>query len=224
MELAQIKLLLIPTFKLIVDEIENEAMLNKKQNKKFVIGRSNQIILSKLRLILGNPIDNPIMKYAEAEDYYFHCDNALENMQKKYMDILDLQNFITESTMTPFIYDKFTILKILQITLHTYNEFLDDIENNINARNEDVGNLFLDIEAMLINDRNASAENGLKNAGAIENNNKNKRKYGGYGVTNELPKTETQGNNILVVTPEQAEQKLRAFGFSNLLDQKTKKK
>lgn len=203
-------------------EIQGLIKLNPKI--KINDGKYIQIILSNLRYILGDLETNPIFKNSEAEDYYFG-ENGFKNIQKKYNDILELQNFIVMESGLPFVYDKFTILKLLQLTMFTYNDFLEDIQTGINARNEDVGNVFLDIELMLINDRNMSAENGTKNAKAVDTVNRYKKESGGFGVRVEkggIEDNEKKKGYLDIFNEEEAQRKLSAFGFTKLLEEKMK--
>lgn len=202
----------------VIEQITKELdkLLSMDKPPKINDGKYLQVILSRLRLVLGNPKNNPIMKYEEALDYYFNSEDALKNTQKKYIDILELQNYIVEKTTLPFIYDKYTILKMLNITLNTYNEIMMDAQRHDSGRDEDICNIFVDIDTMLLNDRIASAENGTKNFKAIDAANKYKTKNGGYGVTVEKEKFETKQESKVIST-EVVEQKLGKFGFSKMI-------
>lgn len=220
MQLEEIKIQLDDTLKKVKNEIEELKYSSKGKANE---GKFVQIILSKLRKILGNPIENPIMKYADAELYYFNSEVALENMQEKYMLIIDLQDYIVEQANVAFIYDRYTIIKLLQITLNNYNEFISEIQNGINARNEDIGNLFLDIETMLLNDRNVSAENNTTNAKAIANTNRYKKENGGFGVVYESEKNAKPTTiNVISISQEETDKKLQSY-FPNLLNGEKKK-
>lgn len=199
----------------IKDEIDR--LLSFDKPPKINDGKYLQVILSRLRLVLGNPKINPIMKYEEAIDYYFTNEKALEHTQKKYMEILELQNYIVERTALPFIYDKYTILKMLNITLNTYNEIMTDAQRSDSGRDEDICNIFIDIDTMLLNDRIASAENGTKNFKAIDAANKYKTKNGGYGVVVEKEKHEFKEESK-IINAEVVQQKIAKFGFSKMLD------
>lgn len=219
MTLKEIIKELRPTIKKIKAEIEET-----KENKKFNESKFNLIIASKLKTVLGDPIKNPIMKIDDATEYYFLSEKCIEHIQEKYMLIINLQDYITQELSIPFIYEKYTVLKILQLTLNTYNEFLDECKTGVNARNEDVANLFIDIETMLFSDRNASAENYTKNAKAIDITNRYDKKVGGYGAVFEKDNKPPQ-KEVLLISPEESERRLKDFNFSALMvEESTKKK
>lgn len=217
MTLDEIKEKLEPTLKGIEDELYRLMCMDKPP--KINEGKYAQQVMSKLKTILGNPIDNPIMKYDEAENYYFNDENALSNIQQKYIMIIELQDYIISNSGISFIYDRYIILKILQLTLNTYNSFIDDCQSGINSRNEDVANIFLDIETMLISDRNYSAETNTRNAKAIDNANRYRRENGGYGV--EFQREETKEKNVVInVTNEEVQKKLHNFGIGAIENKK----
>lgn len=211
MILDEIKEKLQPTLKSINDELYRLQCMDKPP--KINEGKFSQQIMSRLKTILGNPIVNPIMRYDEAENYYFNSENSLQNIQEKYILILELQDYIISNSSIAFIYDRYIILKILQITLMTYNDFIDDCRTGVNLRNEDIANIFLDIETMLIADRNYSAETNTRNAKAIDNSNRYKRENGGYGV--EYQKEEKEQKNVVInITNEEVQKKLHnQFGI-----------
>lgn len=200
---------------------ENDA-LSKPRNLND--GKYMQMINTKLRVILGNPKSNKIMTITEADDYYYNQKKGLSRVQDKYMLILELQEFITSETMLPFTYDRYLVCKLLQITLNTYNTYIEDANNNLNKNGlEEVGNVFLDIESMLLADRILSAENRIKDSGAIDRANKYRKQNGGFGVLAEKEK-ENKGKEIITVTAEDAQKKLSTFGFSQILIENTEKK
>lgn len=207
-----------PTLISVKDEIYRLQCMDKPP--KINEGKYAQQIMSKLKTILGNPIENPIMKYEEAENYYFNSEDSLKNIQNKYILILELQDYIVSNSGIAFIYDRYMILKILQLTLNSYNDFIDDCRNGINARNEDIANIFLDIETMLIADRNYSAETNTRNAKAIDNANRYKRENGGYGI--EYQKEEKEQKQIVFnVTNEEVKKKLHnQFGIGAIENKK----
>lgn len=225
MELEQIKDELELYLQNIKDEITTLLRLPKapKINKGEYVLR----VLSKLKTIVGNPIKNPIMTYGEAENYYVYGDNALENLQQRYILILELQDYITSTTTLPFIYDKFTILKLLQLNNKDYNSFINDAEYSWKTAGnlEHIANIFLDIDAMLLNDRMLGAENGTHNAKAIDIGNRYKRGTGGFGVKFEESESNNSGNSksYIDVTPEEAQKKLaNQFGFITTEEPKKK--
>ena len=211
MTLDEIKEKLQPTLKAINDELYRLQCMDKPP--KINEGKFSQQIMSRLKTILGNPIFNPIMRYDDAETYYFNSENSLKNIQEKYIIILELQDYIVSKSGVAFIYDRYIILKILQLTLNTYNDFIDDCRTGMNLRNEDIANIFLDIETMLISDRNYSAETNTRNAKAIDNANRYKRENGGYGV--EYQKEEKEQKNVVInITNEEVQKKLHnQFGI-----------
>lgn len=215
MELKEIKKRLAPSLKKINEFVERnslEKLYNRNPSATYV-----QLIATKLKTILGNPIDNPIMTSDVAHRYYYG-ENGLINTQMKYCDILDLQNHIVEKTGLPFIYDKFLILKMLQITLATYNEFIDIATHENTINDEDIRNIFADIDTLLLSERNSSAENGLKNANAIDRFNRYQKSDGGYGIVGS-EKVDNNQKNIIVITDEIAQKKLHNnFGFSKILE------
>lgn len=214
MTLDEIKSKLEPFLKEIAKEKYNLLLLDKPP--KNIQGELAIRILSKLKTIIANPILNPIMKYDEAEKYYFNSNNSLNNIQDKYITIIELQDYIINKTGITFIYDKFIITKLLQINQDIYNKFIEDCRNGTNSYNEDVANLFIDIETMMLNDRNASAENNVRNAKAVDTTNRYSNKYGGYGVTSVLKEQEPKGDVIINITPEEAQKRLHAFGITQL--------
>lgn len=208
----------------IIEKIEKEKELilfSGSKNPKIDYGKYLQLLLSKLRLVLGNQEKNATMRVDVAEKYYWNEEDGLEHIQERYQLILELQDYIVCETCLPFIYDRYTIFKLLQISSNTYNMFIDDCQNGVNARNEDIANVFLDIETMLLNDRNASAENGTKNAKAIDTINRYKKHNGGFGVVSEKD-DKSIGKGIIIVTPEETQRKINAYGFSNLLEENSK--
>lgn len=218
MILDEIKEKLQPTLKSIEDELYRLMCMDKPP--KINEGKFSQQIMSKLKTILGNPIENPIMKYEEAENYYFNSEDSLKNIQNKYILILELQDYIISNCGISFIYDRYIILKILQLTLNTYNIFIDDCKSGVNVRNEDISNIFLDIETMLIADRNYSAETNTRNAKAIDSVNRYKRENGGYGI--EYQKEEKEQKQVVInVTNEEVKKKLHnQFGIGAIENKK----
>ena len=184
MELKKIKEKLDPILKQQNNFIHEIFFDSDKKVPKGFDGKIIQVISMRLKNILGNPIENPIMRYDEADNFYFG-DNGLKNAQQKYNEIIELQDYIIEQTNLPFIFDKYIILKILQVTLNTYNIFIEDSMNELSSRNEDVRNIFIDLNTMLMSDRNVSAENGTNNAKAVDTINRYKQVSGGYGVVQE---------------------------------------
>ncbi len=200
---------------------ENDALIKPKVLND---GKYMQMINTKLRVILGNPKNNKIMTIVEADNYYYNPKKGLSRVQDKYMQILELQEFITLQTMLPFIFDRYLICKILQITLNTYNTYVEDANNNLNKNGlEEVGNVFLDIESMLLADRISSAENRIKDGNAIDRANKYRKQNGGFGVLVEKEK-ENKGKEVITITAEDAQKKLSTFGFSQVLIENTEKK
>lgn len=190
---------------------------------KFPQGMMEQVISSRLKKILSNPIENPIFTKQEMEDYYFGS-NGLKNAQQKYIDILELQDFIIAKTQLPFILDKYIILKMLSLSLNDYNMILSDAISGVNARDEKICNIFLDIENLVISDRNSSAENGTRNVKAIDMVNRYTKEYGGFGIraVNDKEK-ENVKKEIYIVSGEEVEKKLaNNFGFSKQLENKGK--
>lgn len=193
-------------------DIDNEIALTKKPIRNY--GRYVQMVLSKLKLILGDIDKYPIMTYDVAMKYYFDEGIGFVNLKQKYELILKLQDHIVMTTRIPFIYDRYTIIKILQITLNTYNKIVNDCMNGaVIQNNDDVANLFCDIETMILNDRNSSAENNNANAKAIDNVNKYKRENGGFGVEIQGQGKTTQ-TTTYIITNEEVEKKLSTrFNF-----------
>lgn len=216
--LEEIKERLAPAYEIVKNELE-KIQSGVSKSTKVDYGRYCQIVLSKLRLILGNQERNATMRRDIAEQYYFNEENGLEHIQERYQLIIELQDDIVTNTCIPFIYDRFTILKLLQITADTYNTFISDCENGINAYNEDIANLFLDIETMILNDRNTGAENGTKNAKAVDIVNRYKKKNGGFGVQFE-ESTNADEKKPIMITVEEAQRKINEYGFTNLLNNK----
>ena len=202
-------------------DIDAEITLTKKPIKNY--GRYVQMVLSKLKLILGDLDKYPIMSYDIAMKYYFDEGIGFVNLKQKYDLILKLQDHIVMATRIPFIYDRYTIIKILQITLSSYNRIVNDCMNGaIIQNNEDVANLFCDIETMILNDRNSSAENNNANARAIDNVNKYKKESGGFGVEVQGQGKDTKVTNI-IVTNEEVEKKLTTrFNFVEQANKKGK--
>lgn len=193
-------------------DIDVEISLTKKPIRNY--GRYVQMVLSKLKLILGNVDRYPIMTYDNAIKYYFNEAKGFLNLKHKYDLILKLQDHIVMATRIPFIYDRYTIIKILQITLNSYNQIINDCSNGaLIQNNDDVANLFCDIETMILNDRNSSAENNNANAKAIDNVNKYKKENGGFGVEVQgQGKVSTTTNYI--ISNEEVEKKLsQRFNF-----------
>lgn len=190
---------------------------------KFPQGLMEQVISSRLKAILSNPIENPILTKQQMEDFYFGA-KGLENTQKKYVDILELQDYIIAKTALPFILDKYIVLKMLSISLNDYNMILSDAVSGINARDEQICNIFLDIENLIVSDRNSSAENGTKNVKAVDMVNRYTRDYGGFGIRaiNDKEKDNVK-KEIYIVSGEEVEKKLaNNFGFSKQLENKGK--
>ena len=224
MELEIIKEKLEQVIEQVKWEVDRMVELSEGKNVKIPEGRYTQVISTRLKAILGNPIENPIMRYEEAEKYYYNSENGLANLQAKYCDILELQDYIVKKTTLPFVYDKYLILKILQITLNTYNLFVEDSYSSTSASDEDIRNLFADIDTMLLSDRNLSAENGTKNAKAVDTINKYKKTNGGFGIMPTNEKNNGGIREVIVITNEEAQKKLHNnFGFSKLLEEKTNK-
>lgn len=200
---------------------ENDALVKPKTLND---GKYMQMINTKLRFILGNPKTNKIMSTKEADEYYFDKKKGIQHMQTRYMLILELQQYITEETMLPFIYDRYMVCKILQVSYSTYNMYVEDAINNVNLNgNDEVGNLFLDIENMILSDRISSAENKIKDGSSIDRTNRYKKQNGGFGVTFEKD-TSRDGKKEIIVSTEDAQKKLSTFGFSQILIENNEKK
>lgn len=208
MVLSDIKVKLDPLLNKLSFEIADET-------KKHNLAKYNQLVMVRLREIIGNPRKNPIMSYDEAIKYYF--EKGKKNIEKKYLLIVNLQAYICTKLSFPFIYDKFLICKILQITQKTYNDIIMDSKTGINSRDETVCNVFLDIDTMLLTDRNNGAEAGILNAKAVDNVNKYEEIYGGYGVQVKKQKNVSE-KKILVYTQEETEKILNNYSFSNLIE------
>ena len=227
MTLNEIKAKLHPLLTKINDEI-NEIMSRPKPPK---INKGEYVVrvLAKLKTIIGNPILNPSMNCNEAELYYFYGENALHNIQNKYILILELQDYIIETANIPFIFDKFSILKLMQLTARDYNDFIEEWTNSPQCTDEQqqIINILLDLDTMMINDRMLGAENGTLNAKAIDTHNRYKRKSFGFGATFEEDGQNGNGgvanSKYIDATPEEAEKKLaNQFGFVAI--EETKKK
>ena len=220
MDLEYIKKELETSLKYVESEIYRLQSMDKPP--KINENKYLQRIYSKLRVILGNPIENPIMKIDEAEQYYFNIFDGLQHIQEKYILILELQEYIVEKTDLPFVYDRYLIQRILQVTQTTYNIFIEECLNGINARDEDIANIFEDIETMIISDRNNSAELGTRNAKAVDNVNKYKRASGGFGI---LSEKENKNNEQIVVnmSVEEVNKKLNTFAGGTVIDIKEEK-
>lgn len=209
-------------------KVELEPTLIKLQRKAYKASAKNLnedskltlVVSTALKRILADPVKNPIMKINEAETYYFNPIDGLQHIQEKYMLIINLQSYITEKLYIPYIYDKYTILKIMQVTLTTYNEFISQCSTGVNARNEDIANLFVDIETMLFAERNSSAENRNKNSRAIDTVNRYSKAIGGYGATFEP--IEKEDNNVIIMSVEESQKKLAEFGYSKMLENNDK--
>lgn len=214
MTLEEIKDKIDDFLKGIAKEKYNLMLLDKPP--KNIQGELMIKIMSKLKTIVANPINNPIMKYDEAQKYYFYSNDSLKNIQDKYITIIELQDYIISQTEITFIYDRFIISKILQITQDTFNQFIEDCRSGVNSYDEDIANIFVDIETMLISDRNASAENFTRNSKAIDTTNRYETKYGGYGITSVSNKNTNNAQTIINITPEEAEKKLHTFGLSQI--------
>lgn len=75
------------------------------------------------------------------------------------------------------------VCKILQISYSTYNMYIDDANSNMNLNgNDEVGDLFLDIESMLLSDRISSAENKIKDGSSIDRTNRYKKQMVGLAL------------------------------------------
>ena len=196
----------------ISNDIDNEIALTKKPIKNY--GRYVQMVLSKLKIVLGDLDKFPIKNYDEAIAFYFKDSIGFNNTKSKYDLILQLQDYIVSTTRIPFIYDRYTIIKILQITLPTYNRIVNDCLNGaIIQDNEDVANIFCNIETMILNDRNSSAENNNANAKAIDNVNRYKKENGGFGVEIQGQGKVTQTTTV-IVSDEEVKKKLSTrFNF-----------
>lgn len=223
MELKKIKKQLEEIIDQVNKKIDNFIILAQGKTIKFPQGMYEQVISSRLKKILSNPIENPIFSKQELEDFYFGS-NGLNNITNKYIDIMDLQDYIISKTQLPFILDKYIILKMLNLSLNDYNIILSDAVSGVNARDEKICNIFLDIENMIISDRNSSAENGTKNAKAIDKINRYKKEHGGYGIYAVDDKNkESITREIYLVSGEEVEKKLaNNFGFSKQLENKGK--
>lgn len=198
----------------IICDIGKEIEVTKKPIKNY--GRYVQVVVAKLKLILGDLDKYPIMNYDNAIIYYFNKENGYTNIKKKYELILKLQDHIVSTTRIPFIYDRYTIIKILQVTLGTYNRIVNDCLNGaIIQDNENVANVFCDIETMILNDRNSSAENNNTNARAIDNVNKYKKENGGYGVEVQGQGKEQKVTNFIISNEEVEKKLLTRFNFVN---------
>lgn len=218
MDYKTIKKKIEPVLQTIANLYERDC--ETKNKKKGAESNYLQIITTRLKSILANPNDNPVMPNEVAHRYYFGEENGLKNTTEKYCLILDLQNFIVEKTNLPFIYDKFLIMKLLQINLKTYNEFMDLSINENTLNDENIRNIFADINELLLSERNASAENGITNAKAIDTFNRYQRKDGGFGIVVDK-KGESEKREIYLITDEEAQKKLNNnFGFSKMLEAK----
>lgn len=199
--------------------------VGESKKNMFPKGTFEQVIVSRLRVLLSNPKENPILTSQQMEEYYFGA-NGLMNIQEKYLQILELQDIVLEETLLPVTFDKFIILKILGLSISDYNTVLSDALSGINARDESICSIFIDIENMLISERNSSAENNVKNVKAVDMVNRYNREYGGYAVraVNDKEK-ETTKKEIYFVSNEEVEKKLaNNFGFSKQLENKGKEK
>ena len=223
MELKKIKKQLEEIIDKVNERINYFVASAQGKTLKFPQGMFEQVISSRLKKILSNPIENPIFTKQELEDFYFGS-NGLNNITNKYIDIMDLQDYIISKTQLPFILDKYIILKMLNLSLNDYNTILSDAVSGVNARDERICNIFLDIENMIISDRNSSAENGTKNAKAIDTINRYNKEHGGYGIyaVNDKNKQNVT-KEIYLVSGEEVEKKLaNNFGFSKQLENKGK--
>ena len=226
MTYQEIEEYLIPKLEKINCAISDEINADPEKPKAIKNwGRFNNLIISDLKLILCDTIKNPIMKYENAMEYYFPKNEkeACLNIDEKYNIIIKLQNLICSTTGVPFIYDKFTILKILQVTLNTYNSILNDCYNNNIGLDEDTRNLFMEIETMLINDRNTSAENNNANSKAIDMGNRYGKEYGGYGVKIEKNKAEGNIANVIISVEETNNKLDNRYNFTSIAEKKEKK-
>lgn len=198
------------------ESISSEMIVTKKVN----VGKFIQQVSSKLRTILCDLEKYPILKMEQAIGYYFDESRGYQRITEKYELIIKLQDYISTTAEIPFYYDRYTILKILQITLLTYNKIIEDCTNGVLEYDENVASVFLDLETMLLNDRNASAENNNANAKAIDNVNRYSKKSGGYGVRYES-EDKQQNKKIIVVTNEETMKKLETrYDFVNLANKK----
>lgn len=225
MELKKIKEQLEEVIDKVNKKIEQFIVQAQGKIIKFPQGMLEQVISSRLKAILSNPIENPILTKQQMEDFYFG-EKGLENTQKKYVDILELQDYIIAKTALPFILDKYIVLKMLSISLNDYNMILSDAISGTNARDEQICNIFLDIENLIVSDRNSSAENGTKNVKAVDMVNRYTRDYGGFGIRaiNDKEKDNVK-KEIYIVSGEEVEKKLaNNFGFSKQLENKGKGK
>lgn len=214
MDLKKIKQKIEPVLATIVKLRERDEELKKKTSEQKYL----QIIATRLKTILANPNDNPTFQNEVAHRYYFNDETGLKNAKRKYCEILELQSFIIEQTNLPFIYDKFLIMKMLQLNLKTYNEIMEISINENTINDEDIRNIFVDINDLLLSERNASAENGLKNAKAIDTFNRYQKSDGGYGIIVDK-KREVKEREIVLITDEEAQKKLsNNFGFSKMLE------
>lgn len=214
MTFESIKQELEETLIAIKDDATQELCITKKPIKNY--GKFIQQVLAKLRLILGDIDKYPIMKYDDCIEYYFNEAYGYMRIRDKYKLMIKLQNFIVEKSGLPFIFDRYTIIKILQITLTSYNKILDDCYNGFMNYNEDIRNVFIDIETMLLNDRNSSAENNNANARAIDNVNRYKKENGGFGV--EIQDSTKEKKQVVInITDEETQKKLATrFNFEQI--------
>ena len=205
---------------------ELEILLHMPKSQRINKGEYVVRILAKLKTIIGNPKKNPTMNFGEAEKYYVYGENALEHIQERYILILELQEYIISKTTVPFIYDKFTILKLLQLSSTDYGIFMADALDywKTTEQLEEIANVFLDIDTMLLNDRMIGAENGTHNAKAIDTGNRYKKSNGGYGVKfEEDSSTNSSTKKYIDVSPEEAQRKLaNQFGFITTEEPKKK--
>lgn len=213
--------------KKIKKEIETEIEkfkqeVNVEEEKKFATLLQTRVN-AVLKKIVCNTKDNKLMRNNEAYNYYFSNENGYEHLCEKYNLIIDLQFFLTEKINTQFVYDKFTLLKILQLPLQTYNNFVETcIQNQKSASTseyqEDIANVFLEIESLLITDRLNAAEQGNLDSKAVDNTNRYSKNIGGYGLTPIKPKDDlSNADNRLNSTDEILREIKQKFNFSDRL-------
>ena len=86
MELKKIKKQLEEIIDQVNKKIDNFIIHAQGKTIKFPQGMFEQVISSRLKKILSNPIENPIFTKQELEDFYFGS-NGLNNITNKYIDI-----------------------------------------------------------------------------------------------------------------------------------------
>lgn len=179
-----------------------------------------QLINSKLITIFSNQIENPIMTEEKAYNYYFMSNNARNNLLYKYQLIINVKDLIINETLLPFTFEKLIILKILQVTLPTYNKLLTYCNKDDLRVKEELADILLDIETMTLMERNLCAEMGLKNARAVDTVNRYKKEFSGFEVEQKYNDEDKLNRNEIVLSIEENKKIIDNFGFSNLLSKK----